>query len=120
MKTSLLLLISTLLFAANANALDILCVDREIQDNQITAHFRGSGTNMTVTLTIPTAEFAEEKANGTCVAEEDTEELSLRCENLKSSGGDVYFARIDGNEAIVAHAGQVIATFPCDADKDNH
>lgn len=118
MKKLLTLVTLSILTSTQVLALDILCVDRDLMDSQITAHFvEDSSENLSVTVGIPTGETSSEDAIGTCVVEEDTDELSLRCDEVRTKSGELYFARIDGNEATVALNGEIIASIPCSSDK---
>ncbi len=103
---------------SQAFALDILCVDRNIQDGQITVHFVGRATNVSARVRLPTFETSARYATGACAAEENTTYLSLRCDELVTEDGEKYFARIDGAEAKVAKDGKILATIPCDSDKE--
>jgi len=107
-----------LLISTQANALDILCVDQDIQDSQVTAHFKGKHDHIKVMLGIPTGETSSEDASGACVGEEDSAELSLRCDEVKTKSGETYFVRLDDRRATVAKNGKVIVNIPCDKDTD--
>ncbi|MBN8540868.1 MAG: hypothetical protein J0L82_10820 [Deltaproteobacteria bacterium] len=102
------------LFSQSASALDVMCVDRNLQDSQLTAHFTGDNTVARVELSLPTGETSTKSATGICVAEEDTSDLSLRCDEVVTLDGEKYFARIDGNLATIAKDGAIIASIPCD------
>lgn len=105
------------IISTQAFALDVLCVDRELQDSQITAHFTGKGPEISVRVGIPTGETSSIEAIGSCVSEEDTSYLSLRCDEVVTADGEKYFARIDGNQARVAKEGKILSTIPCDSSK---
>ncbi|HXH31800.1 MAG TPA: hypothetical protein VNJ01_13385 [Bacteriovoracaceae bacterium] len=108
-------LVFLLCLASNAFSSEIVCVDRNIQDSQITARFKINNTNgdVFVFLDIPSGETETRTAWGGCVAEEDSRELSLRCDNVQLSRLNSYFVRLDGNKATVAKNGKVIAQIPC-------
>ncbi len=113
MKITTLLLSS--LFSLSSMAAEIVCFNPRIQDSQITATFRSNPQNndVFVLLGLPQGEFGSRTAWGFCAAEEDSRELSLRCDQVVLSRGKVYFARLDGNVATVAKDGKILARIPC-------
>lgn len=114
---SILLALALLSVTSHANALDISCFDESIQDGQFTATFVGEGADLQVVIFIPQGETFGELAGGSCVTEEDTAELSLRCDDVRTESGEKYFARIDGDKATIAKDGKILATPPCRANQ---
>jgi hypothetical protein len=110
-----LLLVVMFCLGSNAFASEIVCVDRNIQDSQFTARFKINNTNgeVFVFLEVPSGETETRTAWGVCVAEEDSRELSLRCDNVQLSRMNSYFVRLDGNKATVAKNGKIITKIPC-------
>ncbi len=101
-------------FSVQAFALEILCTNRALQDSQVTVTFKSNDTVISVEVNIPTGETSVKSASGTCVPEEDTTLLSIRCDEALTNDGEKYFARIDGKIAQVAKNGKIIATIPCE------
>ena len=102
-------------FATNAFSSEIVCVNPDIQEGQITARFNINDTNgnVFVFLEIPTGETQTRTAQGSCVAKEDSNEQSFRCDNVELSRMNLYFVRLDGNKATVAKDGEIITEIIC-------
>ena len=118
MINTIFTIVAVTIVGSHAFALDILCVNRQRQGSQITAHFASNRLSTIVQIGIPTGETSAKYATGLCVAEEGTIYLSLRCDNVVTDRGEKYFARIDGNQATIAKDGKVLATIPCARGKN--
>lgn len=107
------LIATVMMINFSAMASEIICVDTDLQDSQVTAVFQIKNGKVTVKVGIPTGETSTEDAKGSCVSEEDTDYLSLRCNKVTTSSGVQYFARIDDLTATVSKDGEIIARIPC-------
>lgn len=122
MKLTLILPLFALSFLPLAEAkkkpnreiyLDFSCFETGPLDGRLNAHFLATGSEIKVTLNIPTSETSTEEAVGSCVSEEDSRQIALRCDSVKTKNGTEYFARMDGSRASIARGGKTIAGLIC-------